>query len=125
MSRLWQIVSFIYLRFCFPPNCHHSFFLYDLQLFFSSTGSFVCFKKIILRHIYLRKKSRVNSNPYTICIYRYSKKTSLFTHHKTHPEHCVHCGENRGSSVENIYEHNLKHVDLRPYAAYFHDPLTF
>lgn len=46
--------------------------------------------------------------------FRYSKKTSLFTHHKTHPEHCVHCGENRGSSVENIYEHNLKHVNIRP-----------
>ena len=25
---------------------------------------------------------------------------------------------NRGSSVENIYEHNLKHIDLRPYAVY-------
>lgn len=46
---------------------------------------------------------------------RYSKKTSLFTHHKTHPEHCVHCGENRGSSVENIYEHNLKHINIRPF----------
>lgn len=29
--------------------------------------------------------------------------------------HCVHCGENRGSSVENIYEHNLKHVNIRPF----------
>lgn len=46
---------------------------------------------------------------------RYSKKTSLFTHHKTHPEFCVHCGENRGSSVENIYEHNLKHINIRPF----------
>jgi KRAB domain-containing zinc finger protein len=27
----------------------------------------------------------------------------------------VHCGENRGSSVENIYEHNLKHVNIRPF----------
>ncbi|KAL7025133.1 hypothetical protein ACKWTF_013356 [Chironomus riparius] len=50
-----------------------------------------------------------------VCGKSYSKKTSLFTHHKTHPEHCVHCGENRGSSVENIYEHNLKHIDLRPF----------
>lgn len=49
----------------------------------------------------------------TFC--RYSKKTSLFTHHKTHPEHCVHCGENRGSSVENIYNHNLNHVKIRPF----------
>lgn len=45
----------------------------------------------------------------------YSKKTSLFTHHKTHPEHCVHCGEDRGSAVEQIYEHNLKHVNIRPF----------
>lgn len=29
--------------------------------------------------------------------------------------HCVHCGENRGSSFENIYEHNLKHVNIRPF----------
>lgn len=48
-------------------------------------------------------------------LYSYSKKTSLFTHHKTHPEHCVHCGINRGSSAENIYEHNLKHINIRPF----------
>lgn len=50
-----------------------------------------------------------------VCGKSYSKKTSLFTHHKTHPSHCVHCGENRGSSVENIYEHNLKHINIRPF----------
>ncbi|CRL07218.1 CLUMA_CG020198, isoform A [Clunio marinus] len=50
-----------------------------------------------------------------VCDKSYSKKTSLFTHHKSHPEHCVHCGENRGSSVKSIYEHNLKHVNIRPF----------
>lgn len=51
----------------------------------------------------------------TIFSHRYSKKTSLFQHHKTHPQNCVHCGENRGSTVENIYEHNLKHINIRPF----------
>ncbi|CAO1440494.1 unnamed protein product [Diamesa hyperborea] len=50
-----------------------------------------------------------------VCEKTYSKKTSLFTHHKTHPEHCVHCGTNRGSSAENIYEHNLQHINIRPF----------
>lgn len=27
----------------------------------------------------------------------------------------MHCGENRGASVENIYEHNLKHINIRPF----------
>lgn len=78
----------------------------------------------ILHHHDLRDvpRARISSlllslfaNKIFILICSYSKKTSLFTHHKTHPEHCVHCGENRGSSVENIYTHNQLHIKIRPF----------
>lgn len=79
--------------------------VWPCQLFFAATGSFVLLHTIrfllfILDHF---------------LSHRYSKKTSLFQHHKTHPQNCVHCGENRGSTVENIYEHNLKHINIRPF----------
>lgn len=101
MSRLWQIVSFYY--FALPS---------DLTL------SFLCELFLLLLDLLFGLSvfaSLFHSTPVFFPRYRYSKKTSLFTHHKTHPEHCVHCGENRGSSVENIYEHNLKHINIRPF----------
>lgn len=27
----------------------------------------------------------------------------------------MHCGENRGAAVESIYEHNRKHINIRPF----------
>lgn len=92
-------VFYYFLRFLHSHN--------DLQSFFPH-WIFCSRLKFIFHHV----------TPVGILIFcfdfRYSKKTSLFTHHKSHPEHCVHCGVNRGSSVENIYQHNLTHVNIRP-----------
>jgi hypothetical protein len=101
MSGLWEIVSFYY--FALPSR----FDLVFMRALFAAAGSFVwliciCFLLSLSRSIC------------SLCFCsRYSKKTSLFTHHKTHPEHCVHCGDNRGSS--SVYEHNLKHINIRPF----------
>lgn len=90
---------FMILRFCrIWPCLSSAFFLLLLDLLFFSS-------------FFVNSQIKCSNS----VDFRYSKKTSLFTHHKTHPEHCVHCGENRGSSVENIYEHNLKHVNIRPF----------
>lgn len=80
-----------------------------MRALFAAAGSFV----FLFRIRFLLSLSRLTRSRFFHS--RYSKKTSLFTHHKTHPEHCVHCGENRGSTVENIYEHNLKHINIRPF----------
>jgi hypothetical protein len=95
MSRLWEIVSFE--NFALPQDL-------TLQAFPAKPFDLIACNYFLLQNLI---RNFLDS--------RYSKKTSLFTHHKTHPEHCVHCGENRGSSVEKIYEHNLKHINIRPF----------